>query len=151
MKLLVVSDSHGDNESLQQLALIYPHMDLYLHLGDSESDEYSIRPFISVRGNCDCYPNFENCLIIPTPLGNIFASHSPYISKGELEGKHIRFFLHGHTHRRRFETIKDITYLNPGSISFSRDGFDLSYMILEINKTGFEVAFKCISDKSVSK
>ena len=80
MKLLVVSDSHGDNESLEKLALIYPNMDLYLHLGDSESDEFSIKPFISVKGNCDFYPNFENRLIIPTPLGNIFASHYQFIS-----------------------------------------------------------------------
>ena len=151
MKLLVVSDSHGNNEALEQLALIYPNMDLYLHLGDSESDEYSIKPFISVRGNCDIYPNFQNSLIIPSPLGNILASHHPFPSKRELEEKKIRFFLHGHTHRRRFETIKDITYLNPGSISFSRDGFDLSYMILEINNKEFEVAFKCLGDKTISK
>lgn len=151
MKLLVVSDSHGDNESLEKLALIYPNMDLYLHLGDSESDEFSIKPFISVKGNCDFYPNFENRLIIPTPLGNIFASHYQFISKNELVGNKTRFFLHGHTHKRRFDTINDITYLNPGSISFSRDGHDLSYMILEITTKGFEVSFKSLDDKSISK
>ena len=151
MKFLVVSDSHGNNQALEQLALIYPNMDLYLHLGDSESDEFSIKPFISVKGNCDFYPNFQNYLIISTPLGNIFASHEPYVSKAELKKKEIRFFLHGHTHKRKFETIDNITYLNPGSISFSRDGFDLSYMILEINNKEFEVVFKCLGDKTISK
>lgn len=151
MKLLVVSDSHGNNQALEQLQLIYPNMDLYLHLGDSESDEFCIKPFISVEGNCDFYPNFQNYLIIPTPLGNIFACHSPYISKGEIVSKKAKFFLHGHTHKRRFETIDNITYLNPGSISFARDGNDLSYMILEITDKGFEVAFKCLDDKTITK
>lgn len=151
MKLLVVSDTHGNNEALDQLALIYPNMDLYLHLGDSESDEFCIRPFVSVRGNCDCYPDFQDFLVIPTPLGNIFACHSPFISKSELVAKNAKFFLHGHTHKRRFETINGITYLNPGAISFARDANDLSYLILEITDKGFEALFKTLDDKTIQK
>ena len=55
MKILLVSDSHSDYTALDQLAAKYPNMDLYLHAGDSEQDEFSIKPFISVRGNCDHY------------------------------------------------------------------------------------------------
>ena len=48
MKILLVSDSHGDYSSLDRLYKMYPEMDLYLHAGDSEQDEFSIKPFISV-------------------------------------------------------------------------------------------------------
>lgn len=146
MKLLVVSDSHGNNEALDKLAKLYPNMDLYLHLGDSESDEFSIKPFISVRGNCDCYPDFQDFLVIPTPLGNIFACHTPYISKSELTAKNAKIFLHGHTHRRRFEEINGRTYLNPGAISFARDIHELNYLILEITDKDINPIFKSLDD-----
>lgn len=149
MKILVVSDSHGNNEALDLLAKIYPNMDFYLHLGDSESDEGSIRPFISVMGNMDDYPYFNNFLTIPTPMGNIYALHTPYVSKRELELNKARFFLHGHTHRRRLETIDKITYINPGSISYSRDGNELSYLILDINEKEFDAKFYTIDAKNV--
>ena len=51
MKILLVSDSHGDYQSLDQLAKSFLAMDLYLHAGDSEQDEWSIKPFISVNDN----------------------------------------------------------------------------------------------------
>ena len=70
MKILLVSDSHGDYESLDRLAKMYPNMDLYLHAGDSEQDEWSIKPFVSVRGNCDHYYVFPNYL--GTFLYNIY-------------------------------------------------------------------------------
>ena len=47
MKILLVSDSHSDYTALDQLAAKYPNMDLYLHAGDSEQDEFSIKPFIN--------------------------------------------------------------------------------------------------------
>lgn len=57
MRILLVSDTHGNNDAVALLAKKYPDMDIYLHLGDSESDEYSLMPFRSVMGNRDFYPN----------------------------------------------------------------------------------------------
>ena len=79
MKILLVSDNHGDYQALDQLVNKYPNMDLYLHAGDSEQDEWSIKPFISVRGNCDHYYDFPNYLVIPSPAGNIYVQHTPYM------------------------------------------------------------------------
>ena len=59
MKILLVSDTHGNNVALDALVKKYPNMDLYLHCGDSESDEYSIYPFRSVKGNCDYFGDFN--------------------------------------------------------------------------------------------
>ena len=55
MKILLVSDSHGDDESLRKIANKHNNCDYYIHLGDSQSSPDLIRPFVSVRGNCDYY------------------------------------------------------------------------------------------------
>ena len=141
MKILLVSDSHGDYESLDQLYKMYPNMDLYLHAGDSEQDEWSIKPFISVRGNCDHYYDFANFLLIPSPIGNIYVQHTPFVSKSVLDKHNAKIVIHGHTHIRRNEMKNGILYINPGAISFARDKYNGSYAILTIEDNDIEVKF----------
>lgn len=144
MKILVVSDSHGNQEALDRLANMYPNMDLFLCCGDSEGDEWNIQPFRSVRGNCDHYYDFPEYLIIPTPYGKLFVQHYPNVNYQELINKGIKLFIHGHTHVRKDEMKYGIRVLNPGSISFSRDGFDLSYMIVTIEQSIVNVTFNVL-------
>jgi len=141
MTILLVSDSHNDYQALDQLMAKYPNMDLYLHAGDSEQDEFSIKPFISVRGNCDHYYDFPNFLVIPSPHGNIYVQHTPYVSKSVINEHNAKIVIHGHTHVRRNERINGILFINPGAISYSRDKFDGSYAILEIDSQNVEVKF----------
>ena len=141
MKILLVSDSHGDYGSLDRLAMAYPNMDLYLHAGDSEQDEWSIKPFISVRGNSDHYYDFPEYLVIPSPYGNIFVQHTPFISKSLINEHNAKIVMHGHTHTRRNEIKNGILYVNPGAISYARDKFDGSYAIIEIDTNHVDVKF----------
>ena len=141
MKILLVCDSHGDYESLDRLFKMYPNMDLYLHAGDSEQDEFSLKPFISVRGNCDHYYDFPNYLVIPTKMGNIYVQHLPYISKSIINEHNAKIVIHGHTHVRRNEMKNGILYINPGAISFARDKYSGSYAILTIDNNDIEVKF----------
>ena len=141
MKILLVSDSHSDYASLDRLAAMYPEMDLYLHAGDSEQDEWSIKPFISVRGNCDHYYDFPIFLIIPSPYGNIFVQHLPFISKSVIAEHNAKIVIHGHTHTRRNEMKNGILYVNPGAISYARDKFDGSYAILDIESNSVDIKF----------
>lgn len=141
MKILLVSDSHNDYQALDQLAAKYPNMDLYLHAGDSEQDEFSIKPFISVRGNCDHYYDFPNYMVIPSPAGNIYVQHTPYVSKSVINEHNAKIVIHGHTHVRRNEMKNGILYINPGAISYARDKFDGSYAILNIEQNDIEVNF----------
>ena len=116
-------------------------MDVYLHAGDSEQDEFSIKPFISVRGNCDHYYEFQNYLLIPSPIGNIYVQHLPHISKSVISEHNAKIVIYGHTHTRRHEKINDILYVNPGAISFARDKYEGSYAILTIDSNNIEVKF----------
>ena len=139
MKILLVSDSHSDFESLDRLYKMYPNMDLYLHAGDSEQDEFSIKPFISVRGNCDHYYDFPNFLVIPSPIGNIYVQHTPYVSNSVISEHNAKVVIHGHTHTRRNEVKNGIVFVNPGAISYARDKYDGSYDILELDDKSVEV------------
>ena len=141
MKILLVSDSHSDYESLDRLAKMYPEMDLYLHAGDSEQDEFSIKPFISVRGNCDHYYDFPNYLVIPSPYGNVYVQHLPFISKSVISEHNAKIVIHGHTHARKKEIKNGILFINPGAISYARDQYDGSYAIINIDSNNVEVKF----------
>ena len=141
MELLICSDSHGDNDSLKELIKRYPNCDYYLHLGDSESDEYTIYPFISVKGNCDFY-NFSEQLIIDTPKGKLLAKHYPTIPFDIIKEYGIKFFIHGHTHMRRNEKRENLLILNPGSIAYSRDASNKSFLILNITNDKIDIDFE---------
>ena len=141
MKILLVSDSHSNYEALDRLVHMYPNMDLYLHAGDSEQDEFSIKPFVSVRGNCDHYYDFPNYLVIPSPAGNIFVQHTPFVSKSVISEHNAKIVIHGHTHTRKNEVVNGILFINPGAISYARDKYDGSYAIIEIEDMSVRVKF----------
>ena len=149
MKILLVSDTHGNNDCLEQLVNTHPDMDLYLHLGDSESDEYSLMPFRSVMGNRDFYPNFPENLLIPTPFGNLFASHTPYIRDGFFKEKDVKIFCYGHTHMRKYEQRDGMIIINPGAITFARDRYDESYVILTISNDKVDVEFHTLDEITI--
>ena len=150
MQILLVSDTHGNNEALDYLVKEYPNMDLYLHAGDSESDEFSIYPFRSVKGNCDHFGDFPMHLVIPTPYGNMFVQHKPNPDSDLLRKYDVRIFVYGHTHMRKFEDELGIICINPGAISFARDKYDYSYAIVTIDKKKVDVSFHTL-DENISK
>ena len=141
MKILLVSDSHGNCTALDILLKKYPNMDLYLHAGDLEADEQSIRPFDCVKGNCDHFSRLPERRIIHTPYGALLMQHLPYLQMDIVKEYKIKIFVYGHTHRRKFEKINEIYHINPGAISFPRDGHDLSYAILDITSEKVDVQF----------
>lgn len=150
MKIVLVSDSHGNNKALDEIALIHPDADLYLHAGDSEAHEYSIAPFESVRGNCDYFSNAPERRIIDTPCGKLLMQHRPIIPYDLINQYNIKIFVHGHTHMRKCVEQNGLLIINPGAISFARDNNDLSYAVIKIDKK-IEVEFLDLLEKSSPK
>ena len=146
MKILLVSDTHGHDEIYQELYRIYPKMDLYLDAGDSQVDQESIYPFISIKGNCDYYP-FDERYRVYTPEGYLLMKHKPHFSKEEIENN--RFLIHGHTQRVDVYTENGHTFVCPGSTHLSRDISDGSYIILSIEDDKCEAVIYKIKTKSV--
>lgn len=141
MKILIVSDSHGNQDTLDQILLQNPRMDLYLHAGDSLQNPYTLKPFISVKGNCDYDINLLENIKLKTPYGFLYMQHKPYFSSNVLNDDNIKIFISGHTHIRQFKKIDNKYFINPGSIAFSRDPLGPSYCILTIDKDNVDCQF----------
>ena len=81
MKLLVLSDSHGDMASLR-LAVQRERPDAVLHLGDHALDAYTLAQEFStmsiayVRGNCDIsFPSCAETYLRRLAGVQVFAAH----------------------------------------------------------------------------
>ena len=146
MKILLVSDTHGHDEIYQELYRIYPKMDLYLDAGDSQSDQNSIYPFISVLGNCDYYP-FSEKYRVYTPVGYLLMGHKPRFTKEETETNKI--LIHGHTHMVDVYEENGHIFICPGSTHLSRDITDGCYLILNLETDKIEVTVYGIKTKSI--
>ena len=146
MKILLLSDTHGQDEIMFDLVKIYPNMDLYLHAGDSLSDEYFIHPFISVKGNCDQYP-FSEFYRVYTPIGYLLMRHLPYFDSKQINDNKI--LIHGHTHRAKVNIDGDKVFLCPGSPNLPKDDTEGTYMILDLKEKGSYVYIHDINSKNI--
>lgn len=146
MKILVVGDTHGNNEVLKDLLKEYPNMDKYIHVGDSCSYPEELYPFISVMGNCDFYP-FDEKLLIRTAKGKILFKHLPYFTSEERKSADI--LVHGHTHIYKMIWDDDKLVLCPGSISRPRDGSDGTFMIIDITESKISIDIIDTFSKSI--
>lgn len=130
MKILLVSDTHGNQQLLlEALEKIPNDIDLVLHLGDGYDDTTLISSLvdaelIGVRGNCDMVSSFP-CEAVLSLEGITLCAvhgHEYQVKSGftQLE-KHAEaigadLVVYGHTHIARFEEVNGIRYLNPGSL-----------------------------------
>ncbi len=63
MRALVISDSHGDNGTVNMVLFRHTRADMVIFLGDGERDIYTQensrlltdKKLVAVRGNCDLY------------------------------------------------------------------------------------------------
>lgn len=146
MKILVVSDTHGDVNSLLRAVKAQPEAEVIVHCGDGDEqvqllkDTYKDKMIVGVRGNCDWNSFLPSKETLKICGKKIFITHGHlYNAKMGLykvvcaareEGADI--LLYGHTHIA-MNTYEDGLYvMNPGSCS----GYMASYGILEITENG---------------
>lgn len=147
MKIALCSDSHGNNAALDEIYKRFPDCDLYLHAGDGETDVSSVFPFEMVKGNRDWDMNLPEKLLFTTPYGSLLMQHTPRIAVSFLREHKINIFVHGHTHTREYLDRGGVIHINPGAISFPRDGYDLSFAIIDISQKQVKVNFYSLLDK----
>lgn len=147
-KILIVSDTHGDNTNLRKvIANMKDSLYLMIHLGDMMCDLDVIKGLVScpvemVKGNCDSCYNLQSAKLID------IAGHKAFITHGHIYGgkwgleamKNIaeengaNIVMFGHTHEPLIEKYANITVLNPGSLSKPRqDGHRPTYIVMTIN------------------
>lgn len=132
MKIIVLSDSHGNTENLLS-AVAVTGPDLILHLGDYESDSNVLRksfpniPLYAVRGNCDINSNEELIRDIFCAGKHIYMCHGhtynvktglySLINSGMANRADIVLF--GHTHSPYYDIVENMHIINPGTIGYA--------------------------------
>ena len=130
MRILVISDTHGNYAATCMAADEAGPVDLLIHLGDVAEDTWAVEavagcPIISVAGNCDP-PGAD----VPREIRREFAgvpfllTHGDsYQVKAGLSGLHLRAVqtnsrvaLYGHTHQAAINEIDGIWLINPGTL-----------------------------------
>lgn len=147
MKVLIVSDTHRKNDGYYRLLEMH-HPDMVIHCGDVEGyeDEF-IRaagcPVKMVAGNNDFFSDLpkEQEFNIGKYKVWLTHGHNYYVSMGnetikqEAIARRMDIVIYGHTHRPVVERDKEVTALNPGSLSYPRqEGNRPSYIIMEMDR-----------------
>lgn len=151
MKIVVLSDTHGDGDIIPTVIAQHPDADYYFHCGDSELsyDDPRIKDCKRVRGNCDHdvqYPveeivTLEDKTIFMTHghLFNVKSTLTPLYMRAREVGAQIVLF--GHSHVLGAELEGDMLFVNPGSLRLPRGRKEKSYAVIETTTDGYHVQF----------
>ncbi len=147
MRLLVVSDTHGDYRSLVAvLKLLGRSVQAILHLGDGSGDIRSaalsgapMPPAYGVRGNMDSDTGIPLQRRFDAAGRIIMAAHGHRYPLGEgiaclsraAKEAGARAFFYGHTHIPLNEERGGVIILNPGSLSRPRGPWGPSFAVVE--------------------
>lgn len=150
MKILVLSDSHGDGDSVLKIVKKhYNEIEGLIFLGDGAEEIvelsyiYPDLPIYAVTGNNDRIQrggrvSFPLERVIEIAGRRIYLTHGhiadyrgvaeAVINRARSEGASIA--LHGHLHIPNQIDAGDVTLLSPGSIRYPRGGSQPSYMLI---------------------
>ncbi len=150
MKIVVMSDSHGNDKNVIKVINENPDADYFYHLGDLCSPNFSYPKLTVIKGNND-YEDYPTKIVAGFEQIKILMLHSDKIYFNRLETmknmakkENCQIVLYGHTHIPADDTIDGVRLLNPGSLSMNRDFSELSYLILEIDENNYKVMKKIL-------
>lgn len=158
MKMIVMSDSHGDRETIEKIVAL--QADAHFHCGDSElayTDEIFDEMY-RVRGNCDMDAAFpeevvaevgaHKVLMVHGHRHNVKNSLMSVLYAAQEKGANIALF--GHSHLYGAEIKEGILLVNPGSTLLPRGGNPATYAVIEWNEK-VTVTFKNMEDEIIDQ
>jgi len=155
MKLLVISDTHGDYTLALEAHSLSEPVDIIVHLGDGMSDAEMLRDHsgadvVCVAGNCDLGSGAPRELLWECDGKRILLTHGDaYRVKFGLERLKLRalevradLVLFGHSHIATQENYSNILFLNPGTMMNTAP--DKSYAIVYVEKDSISATLHSI-------
>jgi putative phosphoesterase len=107
-KALIISDSHGLEDELQEIRERHNDVDIAIHCGDSElsADSKFLDGYKIVKGNCDGNANFQEEIVVEFGSFKIYVTHGHLVDvKRSLLGLKYRaqerqadIVCYGHSH-----------------------------------------------------
>lgn len=152
MKIICVSDNHGNTYYMEELLSIYEEeADEWIHCGDSELLETHPlwQNFKTVEGNMDIADGLKNerveelggerFLIVHGHRHGVKRSYNELKTRAKEEN--CQFAFYGHTHIPKVEEEDGIFFINPGSIAQPRDRQIGTYLVMDLNRDNHQVSF----------
>lgn len=145
MRILVISDSHGNFMKFREVIEKHPDISLIFFLGDGKrelddiSDLYPDKKILAVKGNCDYMSSLPSFDYLNSEQGKILYTHGDafYVKMGtqrleeHAKKEGARLVLYGHTHKQDARYIDGLYVFNPGSL-----GYDNCYGICDLQESG---------------
>lgn len=144
MRILIISDTHGNYPLALKVCEAAAPFDLLVHLGDGADDTGVLScitgsTMANVAGNCDIGSAAPREQLLECEGKKLLLVHGDaYGVKsglGRLEERATTvgadIVLFGHTHRAEIIDRSGITFINPGTLA--RDAGYASYAVLEMN------------------
>ncbi len=146
MRILVLSDTHGDARSLMRALQQQPNAEMIIHCGDGRAEVEDLQkvikdiPIVPVRGNCDWGKALPPTQVIEVAGKRIFITHGHlYQAKFSIYNlvcaareEKADIVCFGHTHQAMTEYDDGLYILNPGSCH----GYGATYAYIDITDKG---------------
>lgn len=130
MKVLVISDTHGNVDRALSAHTLSEPVDAVIHLGDGSADADLLRfvldvPVVSVAGNCDPCSDAPRELLWECEGKRILLTHGDTYQVKSGQGRLLlrsielkaEAVLFGHTHQAFCEVYSGVLLLNPGALA----------------------------------
>ena len=140
-EIVVISDTHRNKQALAKLADIMFESDYVFHLGDCYDDfmdyAYALKEkAFQVHGNCDWGSDTE--IVTEIEGHKILATHGHEYGVKQTRDKLYRrakelgcdLVFYGHTHVAEIETVKGITFINPGCMTPYSPKKSFAYVVI---------------------
>ena len=151
MRILVVSDSHGDEYALERAVEAQPTARVVIHLGDGAreaegiADRFPNRTVYRVKGNCD----WSDTGMLPFERDEVIGEKHLFFTHGQVydvkmglyrlistaRDRKADILLFGHTHQPLTEYEDGLYILNPGSLAHGQ-GNKSTYGLIDITPAG---------------
>lgn len=146
IRVLVMSDTHGNLKNAQKALQMAGDVDLIVHAGDNYADGTQLGtisgvPVIGVAGNRDYLVNAPEEEVFKAEDIKVYVTHghehavSSRVTGLERRAKQLgaKVVVYGHTHVPLVQWIDDRLYVNPGSLHLPRSKSGKTFAILEVN------------------
>lgn len=145
MRILVLSDSHGDYFTMQKIIKAQPDAEVVIFLGDGHTDfercKYLLdgKRIYAVKGNNDFHCDYPKFQVINEGGINIYITHGHYeYVKSSLSrliavanDNNCALALYGHRHQQREDYSDGVKLFSPGAIR------DDEYGVIDIVDSGY--------------
>ena len=161
-RILLISDSHGEQARVRRIRRMHASMDVCIHLGDIGFDPKRLRGFYIVQGNHDPASyglvqqqilELEGCRILLLHGHQLEMeaaaamqgradeedTYAAFLRQIEIAGARraracgCQALFHGHTHMRLDQEVEGVRILNPGSLFFNREDALASYACVDLD------------------